>query len=286
VGEALKPPFTYFGGKTALAERIVALMPPHEHYVEPFAGSLSVLLAKPPSRMETVNDLDGDLMTFWRVLRARSADLERACALTPHSRAEHQAAFDIDGAADDELERARRVWVLLSQGRQGRLDLTGWRYIAKPTVGIGMPAFLGAYTERMPPAARRIARVSLECRDAIEVVRDYGQHADVLLYCDPPYLGSARSTGYRHEMLSSDEHRELAFHLHGCKATVVLSGYRSPLYDELYPGWHRKELKAWTGNGIRNGAARSDGDRTEVLWSNRPFSQGSLFDQVEDAAAS
>ncbi len=69
------PPMAYFGGKTRLAARIVELLPPHEHYVEPFAGSLAVLLAKPLSRMETVNDLDGDIMTFWRVLRDRPEEL-------------------------------------------------------------------------------------------------------------------------------------------------------------------------------------------------------------------
>lgn len=92
----MMPPFAYYGGKTQLAERIVATLPPHKHYVEPFAGSLAVLLAKPPTTMETVNDLDGDLMTFWRVLRDRPADLIRACALTPHSRGENVDAFDRD----------------------------------------------------------------------------------------------------------------------------------------------------------------------------------------------
>ena len=75
---------------------IVDLLPAHQHYVEPFAGSLAVLLAKPRSKMETVNDLDGDLMTFWRVLRDRPEDLIARCALTPHARAEHQAAYDLD----------------------------------------------------------------------------------------------------------------------------------------------------------------------------------------------
>jgi DNA adenine methylase len=65
----MRPPITYFGGKILLADRIVATFPAHGHYVEPFCGSLSVLLAKAPSPHETVNDLDGDLMTFWRVLR-------------------------------------------------------------------------------------------------------------------------------------------------------------------------------------------------------------------------
>ena len=76
----LAAPFPYFGGKTSHAARIASLLPDHGHYVEPFAGSLAVLLAKPRSRMETVNDLDGDLMTFWRVLRDQPEELARACA--------------------------------------------------------------------------------------------------------------------------------------------------------------------------------------------------------------
>ena len=85
--QTLRPPFEYYGGKTHLAPKIAALLPPHDHYVEPFAGSLAVLLAKEPSRAETVNDLDGDLVTFWRVLRDRPHDLAWAAAMTPHSRA-------------------------------------------------------------------------------------------------------------------------------------------------------------------------------------------------------
>src|SRR5581483_5983322 len=106
MSEPLKPPFTYFGGKLKLAERIAALLPSHQHYEEPFAGSLAVLLAKSPSPMETVNDLDGRLMSFWRVLRNRPGELERVCALTPHSRTEYLAAYE---PAEDELESARRL---------------------------------------------------------------------------------------------------------------------------------------------------------------------------------
>ena len=86
------PPIPYFGGKQALAPWIVSLFPKHGHYVEPYCGSLAVLLAKSPARMETVNDTDSKLMTFWRVLRDRPIDLARVCALTPHSRAELLAA--------------------------------------------------------------------------------------------------------------------------------------------------------------------------------------------------
>jgi DNA adenine methylase len=274
---AVTPPFAYYGGKMTLADKIAALLPAHSHYVEPFAGSLAVLLAKPRSEMETVNDLDQDLMTFWRVLRDRPADLERAMDLTPHARAEQQQAYNLDIA--DDLERARRVWVLLSQGRGSTLRRTGWRFYRDPAGSTySMPDYLAAYAARVPRCAVRLHGVSLECRDALEVITDYGKHPNVLLYADPPYLAAARnSTNYRHEMGSESQHRDLASTLHACRSAVVLSGYHSPLYDDLYGDWHRVEMAAWTGNGIRNGATRTDGMRTEVLWSNRPLGEPDLF---------
>lgn len=262
----MKPPVGYFGAKTTIAAQIAALLPTHEHYVEPYAGSLAVLLAKPPSRMETVNDLDRDLMTFWRLLRDRPADLERACALTPHGRAELQAAYL---PASDELERARRVWVQLTQGRGRTLRATGWCYYQDPAGStLSMPGYLRGYVARIAPAAARLAAVSLECRPALDLIGAYGQHRSVLLYVDPPYLASTRhdAARYQHEMASDAEHRKLADALRECSAAVVLSGYHSPLYADLYRGWHRHEIRTLTSNG------RGDKARTEVLWSNRPLS--------------
>lgn len=273
----MKPPFTYYGGKTSLAAAIAGLLPAHDHYVEPFAGSLAVLLAKTPSKMETVNDLDRDLMTFWRVLRDRPDELAAAAALTPHSRAEFELARDLN--VEDDLERARRVWVLLTQSRSNTLRLTGWRHYQDPAGStFSFPAYLAAYVDRMPPAAARLRGVSLECMDGLDVIRKFGRHENVLIYADPPYLRSARnSTGYRHELGHEHEHRALADALHGARAAVVLSGYDSFLYDELYGDWHRVELSAWTGNGTPGA-----GDRTEVLWSNRALTQSdwTLFEEA------
>ncbi len=95
--------------------------------MEPFAGSLAVLPARKPSRLETVNDLDRDLMTFWKVLRERPTELARVCAPTPHSRAGQESVYG--NLSDlDELERARPVRVRLTQGRTGTLRRTGWRF--------------------------------------------------------------------------------------------------------------------------------------------------------------
>lgn len=252
----------YFGGKTRLADQIVALLPPHEHYVEPFAGSLAVLLAKPLSRLETVNDLDGDLMLFWRVLRDRPEDLMRACALTPHCRVEHDRAYTASG---DDVERARRVWVRITQGRTGTLRRTGWRYYVDPAgTSVGMPGYLEGYVDRMAAAAERLHRVSLECMRALDVVVKYAQHSTTCLYVDPPYLGTVRDgTNYQTEMHDEASHLALLDALVAARAGVVVSGYRSALYDARLSGWARVEIPSATGQG---GSYRP---RTEVIWTNR-----------------
>jgi DNA adenine methylase len=261
----VKPPVPYFGSKARVADWIVSLLPDHDHYVEPYAGGLSVLLAKPPARMETVSDLDGELMTFWRVLRDRPTELIRACALTPHSRAELAATWD---PTTDELELARRIWSRLAQGRSGTLRNTGWRHYIDPAGSVtSMPGYLDAYVDRLAAAAERLHSVSLEALPALDLITRYGARPGVLLYVDPPYLGTTRGWGnnYRCEMRTETEHRDLAAALTGCRAAVVLSGYHSLLYDELYAGWHRYERPTMTGN------ATTDRARTEVLWANRPL---------------
>ena len=271
--QTLKPPFAYFGGKTTLAPQIAALLPKHEHYVEPFAGSLAVLLAKKPSRAETVNDLDGDLVTFWRVLRDQPDELERVCSLTTHSREEYeQACGDLP---ESDIERARRVWVRLTQGRSHSMKATGWKFVRDATKRMPQVA---SFASRLHPAAKRLRSVSIESRDALDVIRDYGAEPTVCLYVDPPYLGSTRATNYRVEMLDDDAHRALADALNECKASVVLSGYDSPLYAELFDGWHRKDIAAPT-------TLSGDTDRTEVLWSNRPLTRHVQLDLLTEVGA-
>lgn len=189
-------------------------MPDHDHYVEPIAGSLAVLLAKRLSRMETVNNIDRDLRVFWRPLRDDPLELERVCALTPHSRAKYEAAQDADLSALPDLERARLVWVRLTQGRAGTLRPTGWRHYQDPAgCSTGMPRYLAGYVSRIAPVAERLSMVSLECRPAIELIEAYGRHPGVLLYVDPPYLGTTRARNYWHEMRSETV---TAFGLHFC----------------------------------------------------------------------
>ena len=260
----VQSPVSYFGGKQWLAERLVAGFPPHRHYVEVCGGSLAVLLAKRPSRQETVNDLDHTLQTFWRVLRDRADELERACVLTPHSRAERELAHAFPPDLD-ELEVARRVFVALTQGRTGSITRTGWRHNTKAT-STPMPVVLQRYSQRLAPAAARLQGVSLECRPAVEMVRAYGKERTNLLYVDPPYItdpGVRRGGEYRVEMTRVTEHHELLDACLRADAAVVVSGYGSEVYDGMLSDWYRYEIPMTTGQGSGHGR------RVEVVWANR-----------------
>ena len=257
-------PVSYFGGKSWIASRLAASFPPHKHYVEVCGGSLAVLLSKKPSRMETVNDLDGHLMTFWRVLRDCPTDLERVCFLTPHSRAERELAHSFPEGLD-ELEIARRVFVALTQGRTGSITRTGWRHNSAPT-STPMPVVLQRHARRIALAARRIQNVSLECRPAVEMIRAYGGDRRNLLYVDPPYItdpGVRRGGEYRIDMRSVGAHRELLSACVEADAAVVISGYQSQVYSEMLDGWYRYEIPTSTQQGSGHGR------RVEVIWSNR-----------------
>ncbi len=260
----VQSPVSYFGGKAWLADRLTSAFPTHRHYVEPCGGSLAVLLAKKRSHMETVNDLDNTLQTFWRVLRDRADELERACYLTPHSRAERELAYQFPPELD-ELEVARRVFVALTQGRTGSITRTGWRHNTKPT-STPLPVVLQRYSQRLAPAAARLQNVSLECRPAAEMVAAYGTERTSLLYVDPPYIvdkGLRRGGEYRVEMTKVGEHQELLDACLAADAAVVVSGYGSAVYDGMLSGWYRYEIPMTTGQG--NGHGR----RVEVVWSNR-----------------
>jgi DNA adenine methylase len=255
----LVPPFPYFGGKTSLATQIVAHFPEHARYVEPFAGSLAVLLAKAPENYEVVNDIDGRLVRFWQTLRDRGDELERACALTPHSRQEYMTAKS-EGPSDDPIEDARRLWVLYTQSISGAYEGAGWRAPGPTRKSPGQ--HFSRFHERFRGLADRLRHVSIENVDYHRILERYVDDEECLLYVDPPYLAETRSTDkeYVHDMSHPALHQDLLEHLLKHKGPVVLSGYASPLYDEMLEGWTQIPLSAMTQNG---------GERTEILFVNR-----------------
>lgn len=280
----MKSPFPYYGSKGRLAGRIVDLMPQHRVYVEPFAGSAAVLFSKTPAPVEVINDLDRNVVTFFRVLRTREIELTRELRFTPYSRDEYAAA-DLSDETLDELERARRFFIRATQGHNaaGSGGRAGW------SNGIRVKHTDATATrnlvDRLHQLADRLRTVVVEHRDAQDVIAAHDS-ADTVFYLDPPYLADTRRCGrdYAHEADGEDFHRQLASTLHSIKGTALLSGYPSPLYDELYATWDRLEFpvhRATTNHRGRSGVERG----TEVVWCNRPLSrQSSLFDLLKEAS--
>jgi DNA adenine methylase len=264
----VRAPTSYYGSKGRLGPWIASLLPPHRTYVEPFAGSGAVLFAKRPSPTEVLNDLNGDIVCFFRVLRDRSAELIEALRLTPYSREEYEAADLVEDL--DDLERARRVFVRLNQSVALNFRATGWAG-APQSGGADHPHKVAAKVERLADCAQRLRRVYLDRRPAIEVIAKYGR-PDAVVYADPPYPRSVRLAGggnYAVEYSSEEDHRELAESLRASPAAVLLSGYSGELYDELYGDWWRAERAVSTS--IATGSGAPNGRAVEVVWSNRPI---------------
>lgn len=275
---ALRPPFPYYGAKGRLAGQIVDLMPRHRVYVEPFAGSAAVLFAKPAAPVEVINDLDRNVTTFFRVLRDDADALIQALRFTPYARDEFAAA-DLAEEGLTDLERARRFFVRTTQGHNaaGSGGRAGWSngIRTKHTDATATRNLV----ERLGQVAERLRTVVVDNRDAAEVVAAHDA-PDAVFYLDPPYLSGTRQCDrdYAHEAGSDDFHRGLAAALHGVQGTVLLSGYPSALYDELYGDWDRIEVAVH--RAATNSRGRTDVPRgIEVVWSNRPLSrQVSLFE--------
>lgn len=271
----MRPPFAYYGGKIRLAPWIASLLPPHRVYVEPFAGSAAVLLAKAPCEHEVLNDVDGNVVTFFRVLRDQPDDLERVCSLTPYAREEFTAA-DLAGDDIDDLERARRFWIRCTQSFASLpTQSTGWATSIAQHVNNARTSATGV--TRIADVATRLRTVAIENRDAIEILGRYAA-PDAVVYLDPPYLGSIRTTyrdgrrpggDYAHEFHTEDDHRQLAEAAHAYPGTVVISSYASPLYDELYGDWSRFE---------RDVQHRSGPASTETVWCSDRTASDRLFD--------
>lgn len=267
----MKPPFPYSGGKTRVAQRIAALLPPHQNYVEPFFGAGAVLLAKPPSKVETVNDLDGQITNFWRVLREQPENLIRACALTPHAHAEYVDCRDhLD--TGDAVERARRLFCVQTQAFAARkANHSGWRRQFVTGGGTPVPEYLAGYVDRLAGIAERIQHVSIENMDALDFIKMYGVSPQVLVYADPPYMDSARgpTQQYTHEMTDPARHETLIGLLGEIPAQVVLSGYRCGLYDSLLGGWERHDFPATNvthGRRVESVWIKPDARRQTVLF--------------------
>ena len=207
----------YSGSKWNIAKRLVGLIPPHRSYVEPYFGSGAVLFNKPPSHIETINDLDSDVVNLFRCIQQDSDYLARLVMTTPYSREAYEGSFrtvPITGIppGDDRFHKACRFLARCWQAYGSRNDgyKSGWKYDA-----IGRERMYALWDWYELPVwivetAERLRKVQIECRPAMEVIKRFDD-PDVFIYLDPPYLLGTRNRKqkqYRHEM-EDEDHEEL-----------------------------------------------------------------------------
>ncbi|HAX77218.1 MAG TPA: DNA methyltransferase, partial [Cyanobacteria bacterium UBA11372] len=220
--------FGWYGGKFSHLDWLLPLLPQTKHYCEPFGGSAAVLLNREPSPVETYNDIDGEVVNFFRVLRNQKDALIEAIGLTPFSREEFELAISDNNQELSDLERARRFFVRARQVRTGLAQTasTGrWAHClltSRAGMAGAVSRWLGS-VEGLGEIAQRLLRVQIEHAPAIEVIKRYDSE-ETLFYLDPPYPHDSRgdSKAYAYEM-TDQEHIELAKILHSVKGKVALS---------------------------------------------------------------
>lgn len=251
----MKAILKYPGAKNRLAPWICEYIPKHNVYLEPFAGSLAVLFNKERSHIETVNDLDEEIVNFFCILRDQREELEQSIYLTPFFRKEYIAAYQ---QTTDPVEKARRFavkcWMGFGCGNLYRNGFKSGQQTHSPN-----PARAWAeLPEIIQVATERLKGVQIECLPAVELIKRYDTE-DVFIYADPPYLHSTRKNYlYKYEMEDS-EHEELLNVLVRHPGRVLLSGYDNNLYNEILLGWNKVQKVTRAEHGLK---------RIETLWMN------------------
>lgn len=256
---AIKPILKYPGAKWSIADWIISYLPPHKHYVEPYFGSGAVFFNKPPAPHEVINDLPGDVINLFRVIRERGEELAALIEMTPWAREEYKLSY---AACDDSLERARRFVIQRWQthgSRAARQGAVSWSKTGKDD---DLSRARVLTWRQVPPRLRaitdRLLNAEIEHKSAIDLIADYAA-SDILIYADPPYPLATRNERFYFCEMTDADHAALLDALDAHPGPVVLSGYHCALYDERLAHWHTVERKTQAEKG---------NTRTEVLWLN------------------
>jgi DNA adenine methylase len=258
--------FGWYGGKYSHLDWLLPLLPESTHFCDVFGGSAAVIINRRPSPVETYNDIDSELVNFFKVLRNQKQELVEAIGLTPFSREELSIACDKSQKDLTEIERARRFFVRARQVRTGLAQTASagrWAHClltSRAGMAGAVSRWLGS-VEDLPEIAQRLLRIQIENAPALEVIERYDS-PDTLFYCDPPYVHTTRgdSKAYGYEMTDQD-HVSLSKKLNSIQGKAAVSGYDGSLYEELFKNWNRVESPAKICHSVKQ-------ERTEVLWLN------------------
>lgn len=270
----MRSPIAWYGGKSTMAHHIVPLLPAHRHYCEPYAGGLAVLFAKQPATIETINDLEGGLINFYRVVRdpALFPALQRRLELTPYARAEMRAGAAGCWDHPDPVERAALWFSFVRQSVAGHASNRAkgsWSYCvtdAARSISASVSKWMGAI-DGLQAAHERLRTVQIEQDDAPSVIARFDS-PDTLFFLDPPYHPATRSDRrYAHDLTAAD-HEALVAAAQGLSGMALLCGHDHASYAPLEAaGW---EKLTWDvrvrAHVIRTGSSSTW--RKECIWRN------------------
>lgn len=223
----MKPPLTYYGGKQKLSGRIISMIPKHRIYCEPFFGGGAVFFTKPPAEIEVINDTNGELINFYKVLKTDYKALDKEIKSTLHSRESHQMAEVVLTYPKlfSEVKRAWAIWTLANQSFGSILGGT-WRCdLSRNTTPKRLTNKKEIFTEEY---AKRLEQVQIESRDALKVIKLW-DNKDTFFYCDPPYFNSnmGHYKGY-----TEQDFENLLQTLSEIKGKFILSSYPSEILEK------------------------------------------------------
>lgn len=254
----MKAVFKYPGSKWSIANWIINFFPEHHSYLEPFLGSGAVLMNKPRSNIETVNDLDGDVVNLFEWIKKDPERLAREIYYTPYARQVYEEAFD--RIPQNGLYKAVNFYIRLNIGHGFRTngEKVGWKNDVQGREKAYAAKDWCELPEKIIQVAERLRGVQIECKPAVELIPRFN-YKNVLLYCDPPYvLDTRHGKQHKHEMEDND-HEELLSVLQNHKGPVLISGYESELYEHYLKGWHKEHTTCYSQVGTK---------KNEVLWMN------------------
>ena len=235
----MRTPLSYYGGKQTLAGTILGLIPPHRLYCEPFLGGAAVFFAKEPSKVEIINDTNGEIVNFYEVLQRDFSALEKEVMISLHSRAQHRQARVIYENPDmfDRVKRAWAVWMLANGSYGCKLD-GGFGYDRTGTTSKKLDNKRASFSVDY---ALRLQRVQIECCDALRIIKSRDA-ADAFFYLDPPYVGADQG---HYDGYTQEDFDALLSLLEGIQGTFLLSSYRNRSLEAFTRrnGWHTLELK-------------------------------------------
>jgi DNA adenine methylase len=253
--EMINSPFKWVGGKSRLRKQIITLLPKHTCYVEPFSGAAWVLFGKPPSDVEILNDIDQEVVTFFRVVKEKRDELIASFEWELVSRAEFQRLASLDSAQLTDVQRAHRFYYLIMAGWGGELKYPRFQTsISDGGHGNRLIGALETLKERIAPVHQRLKTVIIENLRWQDCVERYDRPTAVM-YIDPPYPDNG--VNYAYNMRGWDEHQELADRLHKTDCKWILSSYDIPKIRELYPENYVVEVQSASGMKTKkNGSER------------------------------